>query len=459
MTELKRNVGLFGASSVGIANIIGAGIFVISGVAAGLAGPSVILSFFLAGIIALLTALSSAELASIITETGASYVFTKKAFGRIPSFFVGWFKYFDYIAGAAAVSIGFAAYFTALFGLVGPLPLILTAIGLPIIFTILNIIGVKESANATSIMVLIKLFALVLLIGAGGLYLLNFFNIAHFTPFFPTGFGGTLGGAAVIFFAFLGFNTIAMMSEETKTPEKTIPRALILAFVVTFALYMVIAVLEIGILNWQDLGTSASPLEDLAQAISANPFFTGFITFAALIATASVVLSSIMGGTRASFAMGRDKLLPQQFDRVSSRFCTPYLSVLFGGILVAILAGLFFNSIEVIASIVNFGSLFTYLFVHASLIKLRRDAPEIHRPFKVPLYPLTPILGMISCILLMFYLSLNAMIMAVVWCLIGICVLVVMLRKYPINSLQDSDAKSVHQFNDSDFEKVSEHEE
>ncbi|MFW9934256.1 MAG: APC family permease, partial [Candidatus Thorarchaeota archaeon] len=443
-----------GASSTGIANIIGAGIFVISGVAAGLAGPSVILSFFFAGIIALLTALSSAELASIITETGASYVFTKKAFGRVPSFFVGWFKYFDYIAGAAAVSIGFAAYFTGLFGLVGPLPLILAAIGLPIVFTILNIIGVKESANSTSIMVLIKLFALILLIGAGGLYLLHFFDITHFTPFFPNGLGGAFSGTAVIFFSFLGFNTIAMMSEETKNPEKTIPRALILAFVITFILYMAIAVLEIGILNWQDLGTSASPLEDLAQAISANPLFTGFIAFSALIATASVVLSSIMGGTRASFAMGRDRLLPSQFDRISRRFCTPYLSVLVGGILVSALAGLFFNNIDIIASIVNFGSLFTYLFVHASLIKLRRDAPALHRPFKVPLYPLTPILGMISCILLMFYLSLNAIIMAIIWCLIGICVLFVMLRKYHKNSLMDSDVESVHKSDDTDFEKV-----
>ncbi|MFX1299437.1 MAG: APC family permease [Promethearchaeota archaeon] len=459
MPELKRNVGLLGASSVGIANIIGAGIFVISGVAAGLAGPSVILSFFLAGIIALLTALSSAELSSIIMETGASYVFTKRAFGRVPSFFVGWFKYFDYIAGAAAVSIGFAAYFTAVFGLVGPLPLIIAAIGLPIAFTILNIVGVKESANATSIMVLIKLFALILLIGVGGLYLIHFFDIAHFTPFFPTGFGGTFSGAAVIFFSFLGFNTIAMMSEETKNPEKTIPRALILAFVITFILYMAIAVLEIGILNWQDLGTSASPLEDLALAISANPLFTSFIAFAALIATASVVLSSIMGGTRASFAMGRDRLLPPQFDKISRRFCTPYLSVLFGGILVATLAGLFFNNIDIVASIVNFGSLFTYFFVHASLIKLRRDAPEIHRPFRVPLYPLTPILGMISCILLMFYLSPNALIMAIIWCSIGICVLLVMLNKYHTNSLHNSDVKSVHQSNDSDFQKVPEHKE
>jgi APA family basic amino acid/polyamine antiporter len=431
MPKLKRNVGLLGATSVGIANIIGAGIFVISGVAAGLAGPSVILSFFLAGIIALLTALSSAELASMITETGAAYAFTKKAFGRVPSFFVGWFKYFDYMAGAAAVSIGFAAYFTALFGLSGPLPLILTAVGLPVFFTVLNVIGVKESANATSIMVVIKLVALTLLIGASGLYLLQFFDIAHFTPLFPNGINGMFNGTAVIFFSFLGFNTIAMMAEETKNPEKTIPRALILAFVVTFILYMAIAVLEIGILNWQDLGTSASPLEDLARAITTNPFFLSFIAFSALIATASVVLSSILGGTRASFAMGRDRLLPQQLDRISKRFCTPYVSVIVGGVFIAALAGLFFNNIDVIASIVNFGSLFTYLFVHASLIKLRHDAPDMHRPFRVPLYPLTPILGAISCILLMLYLSLNAQIMAVIWLLIGICVLVVMTKKTP----------------------------
>ncbi len=429
MPELKRSIGLFGVSSVGIANIIGAGLFVISGVAAGLAGPSVIISFFLAGIIALLTALSSAELASIIIETGASYVFTKKAFGRVPSFFVGWFKYFDYMAGASAVSIGFAAYFTALFGLVGSLPLILTAVGLPIFFTILNIIGAKESTNVTSIMVVIKVFALILLIGIGGVFLIQFFNIAHFIPLFPNGINGTFNGAAVIFFSFLGFNTIAMMSEETKNPEKTIPRALILVFIVTFILYMAIAILEIGILNWQDLGASASPLEDLAHAITTNPFFTIFIALAALIATASVVFSSILGGTRASFAMGRDRLLPHQLDRISKRFCTPYVSVIIGGILVASLAGLFFNNIDVIASIVNFGSLFTYLFVHASLIKLRHDEPDIHRPFKVPLYPLTPILGAISCILLMFYLSPNALIMAGVWCLIGICVLLVMSKK------------------------------
>lgn len=429
MAELKRNVGLFGAASVGIANIIGAGIFVVSGVAAGLAGPSVILSFLIAGFIALMTALSSAELSSFITETGASYAFTKRAFGRFLSFLVGWFKYFDYIAGAAAVSVGFAAYFTELFGLTGALPLILAATGLPLVFTVLNLVGVRESAYATSVMVLIKVFALVLLMMFGGFYLAKHFNVATFTPFFPNGIGGTLNGTAIIFFAFLGFNTVSMMSEETKDPERTIPRALLLAFLVTFVLYVGIAFLEIGALDWRKLGVSASPIEDLAVAVSSNRMLLDFISFSALIATGSVVLSSIIGGTRASFAMGRDGVLPRQFDRVSRRLGTPYVSVIAGGVIIIILSGAFYNNIDTIASIVNFGSLFTYTFVQLSLLKLRRSEPDTKRLFKVPLYPATPIIGIASCILLMYFLSSNAKIASASWFLVGLLVFAIMHRK------------------------------
>ncbi len=429
MPELKRNIGLFGAASVGIANIIGAGIFVVSGVAAGLAGPSVILSFLLAGFVALMTALSAAELSSFITETGASYAFAKRAFGKFWSFLVGWFKYFDYIAGAATVSVGFAAYFTELFGLTGALPLILAAAGLPIVFTVLNIVGARESAYATSIMVLIKVFALVLLIMIGGFYLAQHFNMTRFTPFFPNGVNGTFNGTAVIFFAFLGFNTVAMMSEETKDPERTIPKALLLAFAVTFVLYVSIAFLEIGVLDWQQLGISASPLEDLATVVSENKIFLDFVAFSALIATGSVVLSSLIGGTRASFAMGRDRLLPRQLDRISKRFGTPYVSVLVGGSLAVILSGAFYNNIDAIASIVNFGSLFTYLVTHLSLIKLRKSEPDTKRLFSVPLYPAVPFIGAASCILLMYYLSDNAKVTSVVWFFIGLLMFLIMTRK------------------------------
>ncbi|MFQ5497712.1 MAG: APC family permease [Nitrosopumilus sp.] len=429
MPKLKRNIGTFGAASVGIANIIGAGIFVLSGVASGIAGPAVILSFLIAGVIAMMTALSASELSSFITETGASYAYTKRAFGRFWSFFVGWFKYFDYLIGGAAVSIGFAAYFTTIFGLEGELPIILAAVGLPIVLCILNFIGVKEATNVTSVMVLIKIFAIVVLLMFGGYYLLNHFDIGHYTPFFATGFGGMLNGAAVIFFVFIGFNTVTMMSEETKNPHKTIPRALMLAFVITFVLYMAVAFLLIGTLDWKNTSSDAHPLSSIALVISDNSMLFDFISFSALIATGSVVLSSILGGTRASFAMGRDRLLPSQFDKISKKFGTPYFSIFIAGIVIVVFAGIFYDNIETIASIVNFGSLFTYLFVNLSLLKLRKSEPKTIRFFKVPLYPVIPIIGSISCVGLMFFLNESALFVSAIWAIVGLIVFFVFYRK------------------------------
>ena len=429
MGELKRNVGTFGAASVGIANIIGAGIFVLSGVAAGIAGPAVIISFLIAGIIALFTALSAAELSSFITETGASYAYTKRAFGRFWSFLVGWFKYFDYMVGGAAVSVGFAAYFTSLFGLDGPVPILIAAIGLPIVLCVLNVIGVKEATRTTSIMVMIKIFAIVLLLMVGGFYLTQHFDISHYTPFFATGFGGMLNGSAVIFFVFIGFNTVTMMSEETKNPQKTIPKALLIAFTVTFVLYICVAILLVGILDWNDETNDAHPLGNIASIVSENTVFFDFISFSALIASGSVVLSSILGGTRASYAMGRDNLLPHHFNKISERFGTPYFSIIIGGVIIIVFAGVFYNNIDEIASIVNFGSLFTYMFVNLSLIKLRKSEPKTIRQFKVPLYPIIPILGTVSCIGLMYFLSDSAKIVSVIYAVIGLLTYFLVYRK------------------------------
>lgn len=429
MAELRRSVGTFGAASVGIANIIGAGIFVVSGVAAGLAGPSVILSFIIAGTIALLTALSAAELSSFITETGASYAFTKRAFGRFWSFLVGWFKYFDYIVGAAAVSVGFAAYFSSLLGLEDTMVTLTAAVGLPIILCILNLIGIKEATHVTSAMVIIKVFAIVILLMVGGFYLTKYFDLNHYQPFFANGVEGTINGAAIIFFAFIGFNTVTMMSEEVKNPQKTIPKALMVAFGITFVLYVSIAIIEIGVLDWKELGDDPHPLASVAKVASSNPILFDFISFSALIATGSVVLSSIIGGTRASFAMGRDKLLPYQLSKISKRFGTPYISILVGGGIIVLFAGIFYNDINTIASIVNFGSLFTYLFVNLSVLKLRRKEPNTKRFFRVPLYPLVPILGSISCISLMYYLSEQAKLVSFIWAVFGIILYFTIYRK------------------------------
>lgn len=429
MTELRREVGVFGAASVGIANIIGAGIFVLSGIAAGLAGPSVILSFLIAGIVAFLTAVSSSELSSFITETGASYSYTKRAFGKFPSFAVGWFVYFDTIVGAAAVSVGFASYFSVMLGLEEYLTLILTAIGLPLAMILFNLVGIKQTAGIASVMVLIKIFAIVLVIFLGTFFLVNHFEPKHYEPFFAKGLGGTLNGAAVIFFAFAGFNTVTMLSEEVRNPERTIPKALLLAFGVTFVLYIGIALVETGILDWHKLGQVASPLDTLITAISDNRIIIDFVSFSALIATGSVVLSSITAASRSGLAMSRDGLFPKIFCRVHRRFGTPHVSIVICGSAMAAIAGLFFNSIGTIASIFNFGTLFTYLFIHLSLIKLRLREPSARRLFRVPAYPFFPVIGAASCIVLMYYLSYAAKIASLVWFLVGLALYVILIKR------------------------------
>lgn len=429
VATLKRNVGVFGAASVGIANIIGAGIFVLSGVAAGLAGPSVILSFLIAGFVAFLTAMSSSELSSFITETGASYSYTKRAFGRFVSFLVGWFVYFDTIVGAAAVSVGFAAYFSILFGLQGTTTIILSAVGIPIVMLVLNLVGIRHTTGAASVMVLIKIFAIVLIIFLGTFFLTSHFDSKHYTPFFARGIGGTLNGAAIIFFAFAGFNTVSMLSEEVRRPEKTIPRALILAFAVTFVLYVGIALVEVGVLDWHRLGSVASPLDTLVSALSDNRWIVDFVSFAALIATGSVVLSSITAASRSGLAMSRDGLFPKYLGRIHQRFGTPYISIIICGVAISALSGIFFNNIDAIASIFNFGTLFTYLFIHLSVIRLRKKEPGAARLFKVPSYPAFPIIGAASCIALMYYLSSTAKIASLVWLLVGLLLYFVFIKK------------------------------
>ncbi len=429
MASLKREIGIFGAASIGITNIIGAGIFVLSGVAAGLAGPSVILSFLIAGFVSLLTAFSSAELTSFITETGGGYAFTKRAFGRFWSFLVGWVGYFDSIVGAASVSVGFAAYFTTLFGLEGAMPLILAAFCLPIAMLVLNLIGIKEVSRAASGIVMVKIFALVLILFLGGFYLSSHYNVSHYTPFFPKGVQGTLNGSAIIFFAFVGFNIISMMSEETKNPEKTIPKAILLAFAVTFVLYVGMGLIEVGVLDWQSLGQAASPLHDLVTKISDNRIIIDFVSFAALIATGSVTMGSIAGTSRASFAMSRDGLFPKRFAYIHKRFGTPFVAIIVSGIAIAVIASIFYESISIIASIFNFGILLTYILIHLSLIKLRKKEPDAKRGFKVPLYPIVPISAICSSILLMYYLSDTAKIASAIWIVIGVTLYIVLIRR------------------------------
>jgi APA family basic amino acid/polyamine antiporter len=422
LAELKRELGVWGAASIGIGAIIGTGIFVLLGVAAGLAGPAVIFSFIIAGFTALLTGLSSAELSSFITETGGSYIYTTKAFGRLPGFIIGWLVSFDYIVGCSAVSIGFASYFTYFLHLPPIQSTIVTVATVwPIILMLLNLRGIREASGTNNGLVLLKVSALVLFVLVGAIYLFMHPNLSNYVPFFPTGINGLLSGAAIIFFAFIGFNTVTMAAEEVKDPQKNVPRAVLLAFAICTLLYIAVALIAVGVLNWQILGMSSDPVE-AALAVATNNFLIlEFVAISALFATTSVILSSIIGGSRALFSMSRHKSLPVVFSKISKNG-VPFFTVIIAGISISLIIVVSSGNLTQLASIFNFGTLVTFVFINLSLMELRRSMPGVKRRFKVPYYPLTPILGIISCLGLAFYLNRNSLIYGGSWILIGIIV-------------------------------------
>ncbi len=407
-------------SAVSIGVIIGAGIFVLIGVASGIAGPAVILSFILAGLVSFFTALSAAELSSFITESGGSYIYAHRAFGRFWGFLVGWMQSADYMIGASAVSIGFAGYFIYFFNIPQSLAiLILVACALPLILCVINLRGMREAAGANAILVLLKIIALAIFVIIGGLFISSNGSGGNYNPFFPNGVSGMVHGAAVIFFAFVGFNTVTVIAEEVKDPDRNIPRALMIAFVVCAALYVGVAIVSIGLLNWQKLAVSSAPVESALAVATGNIFILKYVSIAALFATASVVISSIFGGSRQLFAMARQRLLPEALARVS-RNGVPMSSVILVSVVISAVVLLARGDLSTLAQVFNFGTLMTFFFINLSLIKLRWDQPDTHRGFVVPLYPLTPLLGIVSCALLLAYLSRYAMLFGAIWLAIGI---------------------------------------
>jgi len=422
MTELNRSLGFWGAAGIGIGAIVGTGIFVLIGVASGIAGPAVILSFIIAGFVALLTGLSTAELSSFIHESGGSYIYTTKAFGAFPGFVVGWMKSFDYIVGASAVSVGFAAYFAYFAGIPATTAtLVIVATIWPLVLMLLNIRGIEEASWTNNLLVALKILALAIFIVVGASALVSSGNYSNYHPFFPTGFSGVMSGAAIIFFAFIGFNTIAVMAEEIKNPGKNVPRAILFAFAVCTLIYIGVSVVAVGIVNWESLGASSAPLEFALKTVTDNIFILEFVAISALFATTSVIMASIMGGSRALFAMARQGVLPKGLSRIS-RQGVPMFTILLCGIVISGIVLLTGGNLDWLASIFNFGTLLTFFFINLSLLRLRTTMPDARRSFRVPLYPYTPVFAMISCIILAFYLNVNAVMTACVFLAVGIAV-------------------------------------
>ncbi|MDD1666393.1 MAG: APC family permease, partial [Methanomicrobiales archaeon] len=328
--------------------------------------------------------------------------------------------------------IGFAAYFIYFVGVpsaVGPLVLVGTI--WPLVLMVLNLLGMKEASGTNNVLVALKISALVLFIAVGGWYLISHGDFSNYHPFFPHGISGALSGASIIFFAFIGFNTISVIAEEVQDPERNVPRAVLISFTICTLLYIGVSVVAVGLLNWQVLGLSSAPLEAALRVATDNFFVLEFIALSALFATTSVILASIMGGSRALFAMSRQRVIPVIFSRISDRGI-PTLTVLITGITIGAIVFLTNGNLDWLASVFNFGTLVTFLFINLSLIRLRRTMPGAKRGFRVPLYPFTPVVGVASCLLLSFYLSRNAILVGIGWVAIGVLAYAVNRKHYRV---------------------------
>jgi basic amino acid/polyamine antiporter, APA family len=392
--SLRREAGLFQVVTYGVGNIIGAGIYVLVGDAAGLAGGLLWLAFLAGAVIALFSGLSYAELSSMYPKAASEYIYVGRAYGnRLLSFMTEWIMLITELVAAAAVSIGFAGYFSTIFHV----PELPVAFALLAILTVVAVGGVSGSFRLNTILSIIAIGGLVIVIGAG----LDRFGTVSYT-YSPNGLSGVLGAAVLVFFAFIGFDNMSNISEETKHPEKTVPRGLLIAVVITTVAYGLVGLAVVSLVPWQELSTSAAPLA-YAVSVDLGPTAYGLLSIIALLTTLNTVLVLLIVSSRIIYGMGREGALPRVLGRLDRRTSTPIAASLIA--LVVALSFLPLGKIDIVAKITSFGSLLTFTLVNLSLLHLRRVAPNASRPFKAPLsikwVSITALLGMISCVLLL----------------------------------------------------------
>ncbi len=437
-SSLRRVLNTFDLIFFGIGAIIGAGIFALVGTASTFAGPSIIISFILASLVCLFSAFSYAELTSSIPISGSAYTYTYIAFGEFIAYSVGWNLILEYLVGNMAVAISWSAYFKTLlanfniyipdwlsssynyahsidapklFGIsvVFNLPAFLIA---AFITTIL-LIGIKESAMLNNILVIIKVSILLSFVIIG----FSHINLENYKPFAPNGISGILTGAGLIFFAYIGFDAISTTAEEVQNHKRDLPIGIIGSLLISTIIYILVALVLLGLSNYKNLNV-ADPLSKVLSDLNLN-WASSIVAIGALISTTTVLLVFQIGQSRIFLSMARDKLFPRIFSKIHPKFKTPYISIIICGLSVGIVSG--FVDISSVAELANIGTLFAFLVINLGVIYLRRKR-EFKAKFKSPLFPITQILGAISCILLMLSLPKITWIRFIIWLIIGILV-------------------------------------
>jgi APA family basic amino acid/polyamine antiporter len=431
--KLRRELGLFEATVYGIGIILGAGIYALIGEAAGIAGNSVWLSFAVGALIASFTGLSYAELSTMFPKAAAEYVYVRKAFGsRFLAFLIGWLLVFTGTVSAATVALGFAGYFHGLFGFLfeeffsGEAAIVVVALALIAVLSFINFLGIRESSRFNILFTAVEIFGLILVIVLA-------FNSYGKVNYFETPFGlkKVFTAAALIFFAYIGFEDIANIAEETKNPKKNIPLAFILAILITTVLYILTAVATVSLASWKELGEVANPL-----AFAASKSFLGenaklLISFVALFATTNTVLIILIVTSRMMYGIAREKSLPEELTLIHEITRTPWIAVTV--VMVLSMVFVFFGDIALVASITSLGAFIAFAVVNLSLIWLRYTMPRMKRAFRVPgnigNYPVVAFLGVFSCLFMIFQFDLNLILFGLAVLAAGVVVYEIFIKK------------------------------
>jgi APA family basic amino acid/polyamine antiporter len=433
--RLRRNLGTLDVVIVGVGAMIGAGIFVLTGQAAATeAGPAITLSYVLAGTVCALAALCYAELAAMVPAAGSAYTYTFATLGQLIAFVIGWDLVLEFTIGASAVAVGFAGYLNALLDQVAgvTLPAAITAppgeggtvnvfaIAIVLLVGYLLIRGIGMTAKATLAFVVATLvvLALVLATGAGEV------QSGNWDPFLPFGWSGVVGGAALVFFAYIGFDIVATTAEETKNPRRSMPIGILGSLAIVTLIYVAVAGVLTGIAPFKQLGSDA-PIADAFKGLGKD-WVAAIVYVGALAATLKTVMLLMLGQSRVAFAMCRDCLLPERFGRTHERYGTPHKITLITMVVVAALAG--FVPLSTLAELVNIGTLFAFMLVALGVLYLRSAEPDRERPFRTPLSPAVPVLAIAGCCYLAVTLPAATWLRFAAWMALGLVVYVVYAR-------------------------------
>jgi len=448
-TELKKTLRAIDLAALGIGSVVGTGIFVATGQGAHLAGPGVLLSFIIAAITSGFCALTYSELASMFPVAGSTYSYAYVAFGELIAWIIGWDLMLEYMVSASAVASGWSATFVGLLETAGihlpkalvTAPLAGGIVDLPAIIIVLIItwilyIGIRESSTTNNIIVVIKIGVILLFVLLG----VSKVNLDNFRPFAPFGWKGIMSGAAIIFFAYIGFDAVSTAAEETRNPKRDVPMGLMLCLAVVIMLYVSVAFVLTGMVPYKEI--------DLENALPAALARYGIRWGGALVATGAIVgmistlIITIYGQVRIFMVMARDGLLPASFSRIHPVHKTPHICTWITGIITAFIAGVL--PLSMIIDLVNIGTLFAFIIVSLGVIILRKTRPNLERRFRVPGVPFTPLITIAFCFYLIASLHVTTWFRFAIWLLAGLSI-------YFLYGLKHSQLQREYQLNPDRF--------